>query len=294
MPFVRRMESMDWWSVPDPEEAGSIGSLIALPMQGSALRNGNSAFIDHNWNACPDQWKKLLETRKMSREEVEGYIAKWQGELFGRQKISAYVKDQNRPKPWKRQQDFDPSDVVGTLHIVLADGVYIDALNLKPRLQNQIRCMAGAIYDAGNYMDTFEQDLVEAEQEIVISSPGLTQEKVERFLYLIKPRQEKGVKIAVITENPENSYYENAAYIYGLLTDLNQRGVYVITADHVQEHFAVIDQLLVWHGGMNLLGKEDVWDNLIRVKDKKAAAELLEMIHQIMVPDGAARNERKF
>ncbi len=111
-------------------------------MQGSALRNGNSAFIDHNWNACPDQWKKLLETRKMSREEVEGYIAKWQGELFGRQKISAYVKDQNRPKPWKRQQDFDPSDVVGTLHIVLADGVYIDALNLKPRLQNQIRCMA--------------------------------------------------------------------------------------------------------------------------------------------------------
>lgn len=25
---------------------------------------------------------------------------------------------------------------------MLADGVYIDALNLKPRLQNQIRCMA--------------------------------------------------------------------------------------------------------------------------------------------------------
>lgn len=28
---------------------------------------------------------------------------------------------------------------------------------------------------------------------------------------------------------------------------------------------AVIDDYLVWHGGMNLLGKEDVWDNLIRV-----------------------------
>ena len=26
---------------------------------------------------------------------------------------------------------------------------------------------------------------------------------------------------------------------------------------------------------MNLLGKEDAWDNLIRVKDLKAAAELL-------------------
>ena len=32
--------------------------------------------------------------------------------------------------------------MTGKLHIVLADGVYIDALNLKPRLQNQIRCLA--------------------------------------------------------------------------------------------------------------------------------------------------------
>ena len=46
------------------------------------------------------------------------------------------------------------------------------------------------------------------------------------------------------------------------------------------EHFAVIDQALVWHGGMNLLGKEDVWDNLIRVRDVKAAAELIGMVTQ--------------
>ena len=39
--------------------------------------------------------------------------------------------------------------------------------------------------------------------------------------------------------------------------------------------------LLVWHGGMNLLGKEDAWDNLIRVKDSKAASELLIMAHEI-------------
>ena len=46
--------------------------------------------------------------------------------------------------------------------------------------------------------------------------------------------------------------------------------------DNVNEHYAVIDKSLVWHGGMNLLGKADVWDNLIRVKDLQAASELLE------------------
>lgn len=43
------------------------------------------------------------------------------------------------------------------------------------------------------------------------------------------------------------------------------------------KHFAIIDNELVWHGGMNLLGKEDVWDNLMRIKSVSVAEELLEI-----------------
>ena len=53
--------------------------------------------------------------------------------------------------------------------------------------------------------------------------------------------------------------------------------IQVILRDEVNEHFALIDDELVWHGGMNLLGKEDVWDNLIRIKSASVAAELLEL-----------------
>lgn len=95
---------------------------------------------DSEKNAYPDQWAKLFHTKKISQEEIEQFIAKWQGELFFRNGRQNYK--QNRLKPWKRHEDFYASDVTGTFHIVLADGIYIDALNLKPRLQNQIRCMA--------------------------------------------------------------------------------------------------------------------------------------------------------
>ena len=44
-----------------------------------------------------------------------------------------------------------------------------------------------------------------------------------------------------------------------------------------RSHFAIIDDELVWHGGMNLLGKEDAWDNLMRIKSNQVAAELLEI-----------------
>ena len=36
---------------PSQDVASSIGNLIALPLQGQALKNGNSAFVDENWNA---------------------------------------------------------------------------------------------------------------------------------------------------------------------------------------------------------------------------------------------------
>ena len=119
--------------------------------------------------------------------------------------------------------------------------------------------------------------MYEAEKEIIVSSPQITQDKIERFLYLIKPRQEAGVKVTVITENPENSAYENTGFLYALTEDMKHAGIHVKIADAEMECFAVIDQSLVWHGGMNLLGKQDAYDNLIRVRDAKAVEELLLM-----------------
>ena len=43
------------------------------------------------------------------------------------------------------------------------------------------------------------------------------------------------------------------------------------------QHYAVIDGEIVWYGSMNLLSKDDVEDNIMRVSSKAIAAELLEM-----------------
>jgi superfamily II DNA or RNA helicase len=135
-----------------------------------------------------------------------------------------------------------------------------------------------AIYDGGDYMDTFERDIVEAENEVIIVSPHIVQDKIKRLIYLMKPKQESGIKLTVITENPENAGYENVGYLYALIEQMREAGIVVKIAEDEIEHFAIIDHTIVWHGGMNLLGKEDVWDNLIRIKDRKAVEELLEMV----------------
>ena len=44
----------------------------------------------------------------------------------------------------------------------------------------------------------------------------------------------------------------------------------------------MIDRKLVWHGGMNLLGKADVYDNLLRVRNEEVAAELLAITNEML------------
>lgn len=136
---------------------------------------------------------------------------------------------------------------------------------------------ANAIYDSGNYMDIFERDIVEAQKRIIVSSPELTQDKVERFIYLVKLRQEYGVDVTVIITEPQNLSYGNPEFCQRLIKEMQENGIRVIAKDEVIEHFAIIDEDLVWHGGMNLLGREDAWDNLMRIKSLSVAAELMEI-----------------
>ena len=73
----------------------------------------------------------------------------------------------------------------------------------------------------------------------------------------------------------------DASELFALIDEMQRSGIYVRETDGEGEHYAVIDKKLVWHGGMNLLGKADIYDNLIRVENEQAAAELLEMTEQM-------------
>lgn len=50
-----------------------------------------------------------------------------------------------RVKTCKKDENFYSEDVIKKLSIVLADGIYVDILNLKPRIQNQIKRLAAPI-----------------------------------------------------------------------------------------------------------------------------------------------------
>ena len=136
---------------------------------------------------------------------------------------------------------------------------------------------ANAIFGIDTYEKVYEIDLLEANKEVIISSPGLNQAKVNAFVRLIKQRQENGVKITVVTLDPEGYPEEKIEDTKALVQVLENCGIKVRLQDHMHEHFAIIDDEIVWYGSMNLLSRAKIDDNLMRVKSKDAAQELLEM-----------------
>ena len=205
-------------------------------------------------------------------------------------RLIQYVGRLNRSYEGKR--DVVVYDYVDA-HIGIFDNQYRNRLAAYKKIGYRIQSdttaghqSVNAIYDRGNYTEVFERDLIEAEREIVIASPGLRRQKVERTISLLKPRQEAGIKVTVITLHPDCARFGDPVDVQMMIDGLRKAGISVSLTDSESEHFAVIDKSLVWHGGMNLLGKEDAWDNLIRVESVKAAAELLEMAKKQTEQDG--------
>lgn len=136
---------------------------------------------------------------------------------------------------------------------------------------------ASSLFDFENYNNIFVKDILEANNEIVISSPGLNKNKVEEFCEQIKEKQEKGIKVTVLTLSSEMYPESRKEITEELINHLIKNGVYIRTFEKMYLHFAIIDSEIVWYGSMNFLSREKKEDSMLRVIAKEIAEELLEI-----------------
>ena len=134
--------------------------------------------------------------------------------------------------------------------------------------------ITNAIFNIDNYEKNYLQDVKEAQSSLVIASPVLVKHKVVQVVQILKERQAVGVKVSIVTRHPDYYPYGNANTHFELIDYIHHEGIYVHLIENYCERYAVIDHELVWYGSMNLLGKEDVEDNIMRINSKEIAEEL--------------------
>lgn len=119
---------------------GGFGNLVALPLQGQAVRKGNSVFVDENFEMYPDQLQYLLSIRKMSESDVDALLQAHSNiqEPFGSLSKSSESKPWETPTPLA----ITPSELPKAITLVRANMIYIPLKDLPPKVINHLKRIA--------------------------------------------------------------------------------------------------------------------------------------------------------
>lgn len=124
---------------------GGFGNLIALPLQGGARKNGNSEFVDENFQSYPDQWTYLASIRKMNSDETRRVLAiLCEGNGLG-ELGSIENNNEETSLPWENRKvnnNLEKNDFPHNLTIIEANRLYISKEGITPRALNRIKRLA--------------------------------------------------------------------------------------------------------------------------------------------------------
>lgn len=123
----------------DTMPSGGFGNLIALPLQGLARKNGNSVFVDEDFEPYSDQWAYLDSIRLMPTMRAEAIIVK-----YGKQNELGDLLSDSEEKPWekKKAHRLGRLDFPANLEIVRANMIYLPIDCLSSPAINAVKRLA--------------------------------------------------------------------------------------------------------------------------------------------------------
>lgn len=125
-------------TIPD----GGFGNLIALPFQGKAQREGNSVFVDEQFEPFPDQWLYLSQVQLIPRSTVQNLIETTGDNPHGLATVTVANKTKRYVQKPRKRLPLTPRDFPSNLLVTQADMLYIPEKSLSPAAQMEIRRLA--------------------------------------------------------------------------------------------------------------------------------------------------------
>lgn len=126
----------------DTMPKGGLGNLIALPLQKQARVNGNSEFIDENFNPYKDQWAYLSKINKLFKEEVQNIV-----DTLAPNDEMGYLTEDNdenneKVKFFNIKKDDIDRDVIENINIIIENMIFVEKAGLTNKTLNLIKRMA--------------------------------------------------------------------------------------------------------------------------------------------------------
>jgi len=144
------------------------------------------------------------------------------------------------------------------------------AIGYTIRGDRSVPAAENRIFSQEAYWEMFSTDIGNAQRKILITSPYLHIAQVKRFLNLIP----EGVKVTVVTGDASSFKPEAWEKVSKGVKLLEDNGATVILQPKVYQRYAVIDNSILWYGGINFLGFEKAAHGAMRLCSTELASEL--------------------
>ena len=168
------------------------------------------------------------------------------------------------------------------IHVPTLERMYHKRMKGYAELGYQVKFGAAdqsisVIYDGHSSMLPFEQDLDDAVRSVVIVSPYLQKGRIVKLLPPLQKAVASGVEIAIHTRTADGRELLNQESVCEAIKILEQIGIVVHTHKELNQRYAVVDESVVWYGGVDFLafGRKDT--DVLRFKNPDIAGEFLSL-----------------
>lgn len=134
------------------------------------------------------------------------------------------------------------------------------------------------IYDEANYFEHVIKDIRNANKNILISSPFLQKKKLNAIKDILVEKYKMGARIVLCIKNLDEFAKKHRIYVAEFVNEIEKAGVQVMQLPKNRYKFMIVDNKIVWYGGIDILGASFNENSLIRLEDEELANELVGVV----------------
>lgn len=166
------------------------------------------------------------------------------------------------------------------VHIPVLERMYLKRLSAYKALgysvqTQKVQDLDEGIFDGDNYFLPLMEDIKSATSCIMISTTFITRRKLDEIRETLIRKYQNGVKITINIKMLEEYTEIHRKSITILLQELENQGIHIIYTLGNYLKFMMVDNKVIWYGGMDLLSDKFVNESIIRVKNESLANELI-------------------
>jgi putative ribosome biogenesis GTPase RsgA len=109
----------------------------------------------------------------------------------------------------------------------------------------------------------------------------MQKKKIDSIKEILVEKYNSGVRITLCIKKIDDYSDKQKAYISKFISEILKQGIKVIQVSQNRYKFMIIDNIIVWYGGVDIFGGSFDENSLIRIQSEELANELVGTITEL-------------